>query len=358
MKKVLIWVLAISVIALMIAFPHNAIEYARYSIEICTQMIVPTLFPFFICSGILIYSGFCETLSKIFRFCMKPLFGVSPAGAAAFVLGIVSGYPLGAVTAGQLYESGYLTKTEAERLCAFCNNSGPLFIIGSVGAAVYGNVGFGVMLYVLHIIASLTVGIIFRFYKKSSYIAPHTVMSTPKRPVGELISIALNNAISTMLTVCGAVIFFGMTGRLLLDLLPLDGVMYALAAGVVEFVNGTVAASELDIAMGTRLVMTAFIVGFAGLSVHAQVVAVIAKYGFSLVPYFVGKLLHGLIAAVYTYIYLKFFPVSEAVFAASMGRAFFASSLCVIIPAMSMLGVSAAVLNLRIRKYIKRGVME
>ena len=85
---------------------------------------------------------------------MKPLFGVGEAGAAAFILGIVSGYPLGAVTAGQLYESNYLTKTEAERLCAFCNNSGPLFIIGSVGAAIYGNAGIGIMLYLFHILAS------------------------------------------------------------------------------------------------------------------------------------------------------------------------------------------------------------
>ena len=358
MKKIAIWILSASVIALMIALPHKAIEYAQYSMGICVEMIIPTLFPFFICSGILIYSGFCDTLSKMFRFCMKPQFGVSPAGAAAFVLGIISGYPLGAVTAGQLYESGYLTQTEAERLCAFCNNSGPLFIIGSVGAAVYGNIGFGVMLYIIHILASLTVGVLFRFYKKSSYTAPPTVMTSPMRPTGEVVSIALSNAINTMLTVCGAVVFFGMTGRLLLDLLPLDGILYALSAGLMEFVNGTVAVSQLDIKMSTRLIMTAFIVGFAGLSVHAQVIAVIAKYKFSLLPYFIGKLLHGILAAVYTFIFLKLYPVSEAVFAPSMGRAFCASSLSMIIPAFSIAAASFGAVTLRIRAYFRRGVKE
>lgn len=358
MKRITIWITAIAVIALMIAFPYKAIEYARYSMGICCEMIIPTLFPFFICSNILIYSGFCETLSKIFRFCMKPLFGVSPAGAAAFVLGIVSGYPLGAVTAGQLFESGYITQTEAERLCAFCNNSGPLFIIGSVGAAMYGNAGFGIMLYMLHILAALTVGLIFRFYKKSSYNAPPTIMTTPQRSLGEIMSIALNNGVSTMLTVCGAVVFFGMLGRLIMDLLPLEGSLYALASGVVEFVNGSVSASQLDIAMSTRLVMTAFIVGFAGLSVHAQVVAVIAKYRFSLLPYLSGKLLHGMIAALYTFIYLKLFPLHEAVFAPAMGKAFFASSWYLIISSGAIMAAGVSALMFKVNKHIKKGVWE
>jgi hypothetical protein len=108
--------------------------------------------------------------------------------------------------------------------------------------------------------------------------------------------------------------------------------------------------------MGERLVMSAFIVGFAGLSVHAQVVAVLAKYGFSLVPYFVGKLLHGLIAALYTYIYLKFFPITEAVFAPSIGMAFFASATYAMLPLA--FGVVITVAGMEISKFTGRGVKE
>lgn len=358
MKRILLPICAISVIVLVLAFPDKAVEYMRSSMQICCEMIVPTLFPFFICSGILIYSGFCEALSRLFRFCMKPLFGISPAGASAFVLGVVSGYPLGAVTAGQLYESGYISKVEAERLCAFCNNSGPLFVIGSVGAAVYGNIRLGVMLYTAHILSALTVGIIFRYYKKSAYTAPPTVMTSPDRSAGETVSIALHNAISNMLTVCGAVVFFGMAGRLLIDLLPIEGAVYSLVSGMVEFVNGTVSTAGLDIDMGHKLVMTAFIVGFGGLSVHAQVVAVIAKYGFSLVPYFTGMLLHGLLAALYTVIYLYFFPVTEAVFAPAMSRAFCASASCLTAVSVAVMAMGGGALVIRLKKLALRGIKE
>ena len=159
-KKILIYLFAVGAVVLLIKNASSAIRYASDAIDLCLEMIVPTLFPFFICSGILIYSGFCELLAKAFQFCMYPLFRISPVGSSAFILGIVSGYPLGAVTAGELYANNYISKTEAERLLAFCNNSGPLFILGSVGIAIYSNIKYGIALYVAHILAALTVSIV------------------------------------------------------------------------------------------------------------------------------------------------------------------------------------------------------
>ena len=49
------------------------------------------------------------------------------------------------------------------------------------------------------------------------------------------------------------------------------------------------------------LVMSAFIVGFSGFSVHLQVMAATDDSGLSLKPYILGKCLHGIIAAVITY---------------------------------------------------------
>lgn len=94
-----------------------------------------------------------------------------------------------------------------------------------------------------------------------------------------------------------------------------------------EFVTGTLKISALNEAIGKKLILTSFIVGFAGLSVHAQVMAVISKYNLSLKPYIFGKLLHGIIAALYTMLYLYKFPITSAVFEPSMSRAFAASSL-------------------------------
>lgn len=346
MKKFILHMSIICVLYLIITNAQKSIIYAEDAMNICVSMIIPTLFPFFICSGLLIYSGFCESLAKIFRFCMMPLFRINPAGSSAFILGIVSGYPLGAVTAGELYQNGYISKIEAERLLAFCNNSGPLFILGSVGMAVYSNMNYGIMLYIFHVLAAITVGIIFGFYKRKSYTAPKTVMNSPQRSIGEIFSIALNNSINNILIVCGAVIFFSIISRITLELLPLNNYLMSIAKGLTEFVTGTVAVSDLSIPVSQKLIITAFIVGFAGLSVHIQVMAVISRYHLSLLPYVLGKFMHGIISAIYMYIYLKLNPITETVFLPSAGRAFGASSglLLAVVLLTSMIALISALI--------------
>lgn len=353
-KRIFVYIFAVGTVILLVKNASDAILYAKDAINICLEMIIPSLFPFFICSGILIYSGFCELLAKAFQFCMYPLFRVSPAGSSAFILGIVSGYPLGAITAGELYESSYLSKSEAERLLAFCNNSGPLFILGSVGIAVYANIRCGIALYISHILAALTVGILFRFYGRSKHSSPPTRMTTPDRSVGEIFDIALQNAIRNILTVCGSVLFFSVAGRLILDLAPLNGYAEALLSGFLEFVTGTVKISMLDASTARKLILTAVVVGFAGLSVHAQVMAVIAKYRLSLVPYITGKALHGLLAGLYMLIYLKLYPITSAVFEPSISRSFATASAFECVTAVSVICLCVAVaLGLYIREYKK-----
>ena len=81
-------------------------------------------------------------------------------------MGIISGYPVGAKIVNKFVEEGTCTKSEAERMLAFTNNSGPLFIIGTVGISLFGDTKIGIILFITHILACLTVGLIFGFVSK------------------------------------------------------------------------------------------------------------------------------------------------------------------------------------------------
>ncbi|MDD6214994.1 MAG: hypothetical protein PUB42_07415 [Firmicutes bacterium] len=314
MKKFLPYYLVTYLVVLMMIYPQDSILYARQAMNLCYEIIVPSLFPFFVCSGLLIYSGFSEKLSHLCRPIMKPLFNVNGCGAAALVLGTISGYPLGAVTACQLYDASYLSKSETERLLAFCNNSGPLFILGAVGTAVYNSPKIGIMLYCAHIAAALTVGIIFRFYAKEKHSAPDFEITQPELTFPEVFSNVLSNSISSILTVCGAVIFFSVISNIIVSQLPSRGILRTLIIGISELTNGVKSISELPVTLFNKLVMSAFVVGFAGICVHLQVMAVAAQRQLTLKPYIVGKILHGFIAAAYTMILFKLFPVTESAF--------------------------------------------
>ncbi len=314
MKKIFPYIIVIYITCLMIISPDSAIFYARQALDMCYEIIIPSLFPFFICSGLLIYSGLSETLSKFCRPIMQPLFNINGAGAAALVLGTISGYPLGAVTACQLYESGYLSKSEAERLLAFCNNSGPLFILGAVGSAIYSSHKIGIALYISHILAAITVGILFRFYAKDKHKAPIYTISQPKRTFAEVFSNVLTNSISSILTVCGAVIFFSVVTNVIASKLPDNDILKSIFMGIMELTGGTKSISQSTLSLNAQLIISAFVVGFAGICVHLQVMAIVKKQDLSLKPYILGKLLHGAISALYAIIYFKISPPLDTVF--------------------------------------------
>lgn len=70
-----------------------------------------------------------------------------------------------------------------------------------------------------------------------------------------------------------------------------------LLSGVIEMTSGVWSLRDMAASLGNRLCMAAFILGWAGLSVHCQVLSFIGASGLSTKTYFFGKLLHGAISA-------------------------------------------------------------
>ena len=121
----------------LLLLPEVSAQAARDAMLLCAQTLIPSLFPFFVLSSLLIACGASELLSALLSPLMRPLFGLSGTGAAALALGLCGGYPVGARTAAELVENGALSQEEGERLLAFCNNAGPGFLLGVCGAGVF-----------------------------------------------------------------------------------------------------------------------------------------------------------------------------------------------------------------------------
>lgn len=355
MKKTIVYAVLVFLVTILILNPEKSVLYTKNGILLCQDIIIPSLFPFFVCSGLLVYSGFCEILAKLFKPIMKPLFNINPSGSAAFILGLISGYPLGAVTTCQLYNSLYVSKSEAERLLAFCNNSGPLFILGAVGVSIYHSPQAGMLLYCAHILGAISVGILFRFYKTSSFNAPRAEIVNEQKSISEVFSIVLNNSIQSILTVCGCVIFCSVMVNLLMDMISVNETFKALLNSSLEFVSGLSKISYLDISLFSKLIMSAGVCAFAGLSVHMQVMGVAAKSGLSLKPYIFGKCLHAIFAILYTYILLKTFPLATPAFSStvdkeSLSAGFFISSVYSILTVLLIISMIIIYFTTRICK--------
>lgn len=311
----------------LVAAPADAIAGAKDGLTLCFNVIVPSLFPFFVMASMVVDLGLAAYLGRALEGLMRPLFRVSGSCGLAVALGFIGGYPVGARTALQLYEQGLCSKTEAERLLAFCNNSGPAFILGVVGAGVFGDSRVGLLLYATHALASLLVGLLFRFYGGREEAHPSCAHSKPIRTVTVPAAFtgAVVRSLQSTLNICAFVVFFSVVLRLM----SIYGVLDALAAllslvgfqpewarrlvaGLLELSSG-VSSLQGGAGLAGRASMAAFMLGWAGISVHCQVLSFLVDSGLSARVYLAGKLCHGLIAAALTWGLTRLFPLSAPV---------------------------------------------
>ena len=102
----------------LVLYPQEAGGAAGGGLRLCLGVIVPALLPFFVVSGLTVELGLAARLGRFLEPVMRRLFNVSGPCAAAFLLGFIGGYPVGARTAIALYREGACTREEAATIPA------------------------------------------------------------------------------------------------------------------------------------------------------------------------------------------------------------------------------------------------
>lgn len=316
----------------LLIFSSANLSSAKAGLALWANSVVPSLLPFFIATELLGYTNVISILGKLLNKLMKPLFNVPGEGAFPFIMGIISGYPMGAKIVSNLKSKGIFTNEEAERLLAFTNNSGPLFIIGTIGIGLFKDTSIGILLFITHILACLTVGIIFRFWKSSKRleakgarpISLHSSVSISN--LGEVLSSSIMNSINTIFLIGGFIVLFsvvisilessGVLGYISHLIYPVLNIFkipvpYAngIFVGILELTNGVCNIANItNKTISTNIIICAFLLGFGGISVMLQILSITSKAKISIKPYIIGKFLQGAFAAIYTYIFIYTLP--------------------------------------------------
>lgn len=317
----------------LVVFSKSNLSAAKTGLSLWANSVVPSLFPFFIATELLSYTNVIPMLGTYLNFLMRPLFNVPGEGSFPFIMGIISGYPTGAKIVSKFKNEGICTSVEAERLLAFTNNSGPLFIIGTVGISLFGNIQIGILLLLTHILACISVGIVFRFWKfnksqkslhkHTSYVSNST--SANISSLGKILGASITSATRTIVLIGGFVVLFSVIISIvnnsgILSLIcnfvnPLLKVLNispafstGLISGMIELTNGVSDIASISVkAISINIIFCAFLLGFGGISVVLQVFSIVSEANISIKPYIIGKLLQGVFAALYTYLIINNF---------------------------------------------------
>lgn len=322
--------------ACLLIFSGSNLPAIKSGLKLWANYVIPSLFPFFVATELLMHTNIINIFGKVLNNYMRPLFNIPGEGAFAFIMGIISGYPVGAKIASKFRENNICSKAECERLLSFTNNSGPLFIIGTVGILMYQNITIGILLFITHLLGCISVGFIFRFWKrndnfknygkKKNYNYLSNKNNVNFANLGEVLAESITNSISTILLIGGFVVIFssiisilkasGILNILCASISPIFNILHidsnfisGILTGFLEITNGIQSISSIACKnFSINLVITAFLLGFGGISVFLQVFSITSKTDLSIKPYIYGKLLHGLFAAFYTFLLIQIFP--------------------------------------------------
>ena len=279
--------LTFALLVLLLLSAQAAADGCRQALGVCARLIIPSLFPFFVLSSLLNTLGLPGLLGRALAPAAMRVYGISGAGASALLMGLCGGYPAGAAYIAELEKNGAVTSREAERLLAFCNNSGPAFLVGAVGCGVFHSMPAGLLLYAVHIAAALLTGLFFRQKSHSEEIPP--VFLDSADPASAL-SGAVKQSVTAILNVCGFVVFFSvlisvLESRGLLSL-PVDllarylgaprDVTRPLLAGLLELGSGVSAMEGLPLSSAS-FALAAFLTGWGGLAVFFQTRALLTE---------------------------------------------------------------------------------
>lgn len=292
---------------------RQVVESCRYGLSLCIELILPSLFPFFLISVLLSRLGLPAWLGKLLGPAAGRLFRVSGAGVTALLIGLSGGYPMGAAYLSQLLQDKRISEREAEHLLGFCNNSGPAFLIGAIGTGLFGSAKLGLFLYSIHITAALLTGLLMRgMGGKPSDFPP----VDEKRSVtfGALLPEAVSQTVSALLNVCGFVVCFTVFTGLLNTNGILDSVvahvcaplhipaetLRAMLIGFWELGSGIGALRGLP-PTPLNLATAAALVGWGGISVQFQTFAVLADCKIKGTLHTAGRLLSAVFSFLLTY---------------------------------------------------------
>lgn len=288
----ILWLLLLFLTGYFLKSPSLAAESVKSALEVCAMGLIPSLFPFIVLTGMIISSGLSDKISHILGKPVAYLFGVDKDCACAVILGCLCGFPIGAVCTRELFASGKIEKSTAERLISFTNNASPAFCIGTVGLALFSDIGYGIRLYFCQLAAALLIGTVQRKpYKQST----HTPSSRSTQPLSDMLSVAVSEAGLTILKICSFAVFFAVVGDALAAVCSrfFGELAAALSAAFCELTLAGRRAASLE--MKTARLIVAFAVGWSGISVHMQCASVLSGSGIGMKRYYISKLCQGVI---------------------------------------------------------------
>lgn len=253
-------------------------DRVRSGIDVCLRVMIPSLFCFLILSEFARQTGVLTPLLRPLDRILHRVLKLPEGSTTLFFFALIGGYPAGSRLLSDTVRENGLSAEDADRLLPFFVFAGPSYLLGGVGIPLFHQSGFGVILILSQLLATLVMA--FLFLRLGPPIPE--IKAPPKREsVSAALTLSVAKAARTMASICGFILLF----HAVLTFLPTGWrceapALYTALCGFLEVTEGVSACSLLP--PHTALIAACGITAWGGCCIWLQIAAVLQGSGISL----------------------------------------------------------------------------
>ena len=295
-------------------------EGIRRGLSVCSYAVIPALFPFMALSVFICKSSAADFFELLFRPVTR-LLKIPACCGGVLLAAAIGGYPAAAKCMNDLVVAGRLPPETAGKMLCYCVNAGPPFLIGAVGAAIFGNIKIGVMLFFAQALSAVLIALATAAFSKKPEEAAVLKIQRPGNAVCVVDSVIA--AAESCFRMCAFIVIASGVFELseesaLFKFFGESPAAKAILNGMFEVTSGCIASGKVG--GFAAIIIAGAVASFSCMSVMLQVAAVTDGSGIPLTPFVISRFAHAGITAAILRLFLAFSGEAVESFAVKGGH--------------------------------------
>ena len=303
------FIFVFSLLVFILFNAESSLNAAKDAVFRVLTRLIPSIFPALVLSGMINDGRLFYPLESFFGGFMR-FFKLPPCASAPFIVGVISGFPVGAVFTARLFEDKKISRRNAERMLALCNLPSPAFAISVIGLGVFKSMKTGVIIWLSSVLATVLISLLFSLNDNSPNINFTEKKSVREENLILLFVSSVKNSSLTMIMISAFVIFFAVLVEIIRTSSAFE-LVYSLFSSVIDKrVFSAVILGFLEISTGLSFLyeaspfqvgVAAAVLTFSGICVLLQSMGAVFETRLSFKKYFIIKLISSVISFVFAF---------------------------------------------------------
>ncbi len=260
MKKNIIYIIIILLFFFLLIFKNEiVIDSTNISIINFKNNLLPTLFPIFIISDLLINYNFNNIINNLFYKFFYKLFKLNKNCCFIFILSIITGYSNTFNTLLTLYNNKEINEKMINKIILFTNFINPLYLITILSVIL----GFKISIIILLImyLSNIIIGIIYKNYNVDN----NTIEINYKQlNLINCLNKSISKNINSLLIILGINIFVSILSNICFN----NSLISILFKGLFDLTNGLSLINNLPLKI--KIIFSIIFISFGSITTHLQ----------------------------------------------------------------------------------------